>query len=202
MRLLFASQNKHKLEEIKVLLPAWVELLSLEDMNYAGEIPETSPTLQGNALQKAEFIYNKFKIPCFADDTGLEIEALDGRPGVYSARYSGENRSAEDNIQKVLSEMHGKENRAAVFKTVIALVGVESKPLFFEGLIKGTITEYQRGENGFGYDPIFIPEGYPITFAQMNIEGKNKLSHRSNAVKKFAEYLQELDVKRQFTPAP
>ena len=189
MRLLFASQNKYKIEEIKPLLPPSVELLSLAELNYPDDIPETSPTLEGNALKKAEFIYNKFKMPCFADDTGLEIEALDGRPGVYSARYAGEKKTADDNIEKILSELHGEKNRSAVFKTVIALVGVENEPVFFEGIIKGTITEYKRGDNGFGYDPVFIPEGYPVTFAQMNIEGKNKLSHRANAVKKFAQYL-------------
>lgn len=189
MHLLFASQNKHKLEEIKPLLPAMVQLLSLADVNYFDEIPETAPTLQGNALQKAEFIFAKFKTPCFADDTGLEIEALGGRPGVYSARYAGENKSADDNIEKVLSELKGVENRSAVFKTVIALVGVRDKPLFFEGIVKGSITKDKRGTNGFGYDPVFMPEGYSITFAQMSLEEKNKLSHRSRAVKKFAEWL-------------
>jgi len=189
MRLLFASQNRHKLEEIKPLLPASLELLSLADINYSDEIPETSSTLAGNALQKAEFIFNKFKIPCFADDTGLEIEALNGRPGVYSARYAGENKSADDNIQKILQELEGMQNRSAVFKTVIALIGIDDKPTLFEGIVKGTITKDKRGTNGFGYDPVFMPDGYSITFAQMNLKEKNKLSHRSRAVKKFAEWL-------------
>ncbi len=189
MKLLFASQNRHKIEEIRPLLSRSIELLSLTELNYSEEIPETSPTLIGNALQKAQFIFDKFKMPCFADDTGLEIEALDGRPGVYSARYAGENKSADDNIQKILGELQGMENSAAIFKTVIALVGVTDKPMLFEGIVKGTITKDKRGINGFGYDPVFMPDGYSITFAQMSLEEKNKLSHRSRAVKKFAEWL-------------
>lgn len=198
MRLLFASQNRHKIEEIKPLLPPSVELLSLTDLNYFDEIPETSPTLAGNALQKAEFIFDKFKIPCFADDTGLEIEALNGRPGVYSARYArlnepfgqaGANKSADDNIRKIITELEGIENRSAAFKTIIALVGMSDKPLFFEGIVKGVITKDKRGSNGFGYDPVFMPDGYSLTFAQMSLDEKNKLSHRGNAVKRFAEWL-------------
>ena len=188
MELIFASQNRHKIEEIKPLLPPSIKLISLTDKGFTDEIPETSPTLQGNALQKAQFIFDKYHVPCFADDTGLEIEALDGRPGVYSARYAGENKSADDNIQKILAELNGKENRAAAFKTVIALVGFD-KPLFFEGVLKGSITTDKRGSNGFGYDPVFMPEGYSITLAQMSMEEKNKLSHRGNAVRKFAEWL-------------
>ena len=189
MRLLFASQNRHKIEEIKPLLPPYIEVLSLSEVKYFEEIPETSPTLEGNALQKAQFIFEKFQMPCFADDTGLEIEALEGRPGVYSARYAGEDKSADDNIQKILRELEGVENRSAVFKTVIALVGVSDKPILFEGIVKGSITKDKRGSNGFGYDPVFMPEGYSKTFAQMSLEEKNKLSHRSRAVKKFAEWL-------------
>lgn len=189
LRLLFASQNRHKIEEIKPLLPSSIELQSLTEVNYFDEIPETSPTLAGNALQKAQFIFNKFQMPCFADDTGLEIDALDGRPGVYSARYAGENKSADDNIQKILGELQGIENRSAAFKTVIALVGLTDKPLLFEGIVKGSITNDKQGANGFGYDPVFMPEGYSITFAQMSLDEKNKLSHRSKAVKKFAEWL-------------
>jgi len=189
LRLLFASQNRHKIEEIKPLLPPYIEVLSLSEVKYFEEIPETSPTLEGNALQKAQFIFEKFQMPCFADDTGLEIEALEGRPGVYSARYAGEDKSADDNIQKILRELEGVENRSAVFKTVIALVGVSDKPILFEGIVKGSITKDKRGSNGFGYDPVFMPEGYSKTFAQMSLEEKNKLSHRSRAVKKFAEWL-------------
>jgi len=189
LRLLFASQNRHKIEEIKPLLPSSIELQSLTEVNYFDEIPETSPTLAGNALQKAQFIFNKFQMPCFADDTGLEIDALDGRPGVYSARYAGENKSADDNIQKILGELQGIENRSAAFKTVIALVGLTDKPLLFEGIVKGSITNDKQGAKGFGYDPVFMPEGYSITFAQMSLDEKNKLSHRSKAVKKFAEWL-------------
>lgn len=188
MRLLFASQNRHKLEEIKPLLPASIELLCLPDLGFTDEIPETSPTLSGNALQKAKFILDKFYIPCFADDTGLEIEVLGGKPGVYSARYAGENKSADDNIEKVLLELGDTENRAAVFKTLIALVGM-GETLFFEGVVKGSITKEKRGTNGFGYDPVFLPDGYNRTFAQMTLEEKNELSHRGRAVKMFAEWL-------------
>ncbi len=189
MRLVFASQNRHKMEEIKPLLPASIELLCLPDLGFTDEIPETSPTLAGNALQKAQFIFAKFMTPCFADDTGLEIAALDGRPGVYSARYAGENKSADDNIAKVLAELSGIENRNAEFKTVIALVGVGDTPLFFEGVVKGTITREKQGTHGFGYDPVFKPEGYTRTFAEMTLQEKNKLSHRARAVKKFADWL-------------
>ena len=189
MRLVFASQNRHKMEEIKPLLPASIELLCLPDLGFTDEIPETSPTLAGNALQKAQFIFAKFMTPCFADDTGLEIAALDGRPGVYSARYAGENKSADDNIAKVLAELIGIENRNAEFKTVIALVGVGDTPLFFEGVVKGTITREKQGTHGFGYDPVFKPEGYTRTFAEMTLQEKNKLSHRARAVKKFADWL-------------
>jgi len=188
LQLLFASQNKHKAEEIKPLLPSSIQLLSLSELGFFEEIPETSPTLAGNALQKAEFIFNKFHIPCFADDTGLEIAALDGRPGVYSARYAGENKSADDNIQKVLGELSGIKNRSAEFKTIIALVGF-GDPLLFEGVVKGMITQDKIGTNGFGYDPIFMPEGYSQTFAQMSLEEKNQLSHRAKAVNNFAAYM-------------
>ncbi|HTA26151.1 MAG TPA: RdgB/HAM1 family non-canonical purine NTP pyrophosphatase [Bacteroidia bacterium] len=194
MRLLFASQNRHKMEEIKPLLPESVELLCLPDLGFTDEIPETAPTLKGNALQKAQFIFDKFKIPCFADDTGLEIAALDGRPGVYSARYAGENKSAGDNIAKVLGELKDIENRSAEFKTVIALVGVGAKPLFFEGVVKGFITKEKQGRNGFGYDPVFMPEGQSRTFAEMSLEEKNKLSHRARAVKVFAEWMKKQSV--------
>ena len=190
MRLLFASQNQHKLEEIKALLPSGVELLSLADMQFEGDIPETSPTLAGNALQKAAYIYAKFKMPCFADDTGLEIDALQGRPGVYSARYAGLNKSADDNMEKVLNQLQGETQRKAAFKTVIALTGMEEL-MFFEGVVHGTITTEKRGTNGFGYDPIFMPDGYAVTFAQMNRDEKNKLSHRANAVLKFSKWLKQ-----------
>lgn len=190
MRLLFASQNQHKLEEIKLLLPPSVELLSLTDMQFEGDIPETSPTLAGNALQKAAYIYAKFKMPCFADDTGLEIDALQGRPGVYSARYAGLNKSADDNMEKVLNQMKGESQRKAAFKTVIALTGMEEL-MFFEGIVQGAITTEKRGTNGFGYDPIFMPDGYGLTFAQMNMAEKNKLSHRANAVLKFSKWLKQ-----------
>ncbi len=193
MRLVFASQNKHKLLEIKALLPPAVGLLSLPDLYFHEDIPETSPTLVGNALQKANFIYDRFQVPCFADDTGLEVEALDGRPGVYSARYAGEGKTADDNITKLLLELKGQANRFALFKTVIAFVGI-GEPTLFEGILEGNITLDKKGSNGFGYDPVFMPAGYSITLAEMSTGEKNKLSHRAIAVKKFVEHLSILSL--------
>lgn len=191
MRLIFATHNKHKVGEIKALLPASVELVSLDKLHFHDEIPETEDTLEGNALQKANFIYGKFLEDCFADDTGLEVHALDGRPGVYSARYAGEGKSADDNIKKLLAEMDGEKNRNAVFKTVIAAI-ISGKPYIFEGFVNGTIAERKMGDKGFGYDPIFIPEGYTRSFAQMSLEEKNSLSHRGMAVQKFIQHISSL----------
>ncbi len=191
MRLVFATHNAHKVSEIKPLLPASVNLASLHDLGFIEEIPETGDTLAANALQKADYIHTRLNVDCFADDTGLEVKALAGRPGVYSARYAGENKSADDNIEKLLAELKGEKDRSALFKTVIAVI-IEGKPKLFEGVVKGTISETKMGEKGFGYDPVFIPEGHSRSFAQMTREEKNKISHRGLAVKKFVVYLQEV----------
>ncbi|MBI4647747.1 MAG: non-canonical purine NTP diphosphatase [Bacteroidia bacterium] len=187
-KLVFATNNKYKLEEIRQLLGAGYFLLSAEEIGCTAEIPENHDTLEGNAREKAEFIYSRYGYNCFADDTGLEIEALNGKPGVYSARYAGENISFEANIQKVLKEMDGVKNRAALFKTVIHLI-YESQHYNFTGIIMGTILHKKRGSYGFGYDPIFQPQGYEKTFAQMTLHEKNKISHRGQAIKKLIDFL-------------
>jgi XTP/dITP diphosphohydrolase len=191
MRLVFATHNAHKVSEIKPLLSSSVNLVSLHDLGFTEEIPETGDTLAANALQKADYVYTRLNCTCFADDTGLEVTALGGRPGVYSARYAGENKSADDNIAKLLTELKGKKDRSAVFKTVIAVI-IEGKPKLFEGVVKGTISENKMGDKGFGYDPVFIPEGHSKSFAQMAREEKNRISHRGLAVKKFAAFLNEI----------
>jgi XTP/dITP diphosphohydrolase len=188
VQVIFATHNAHKVSEIRPLLPVSVKLVSLDDLGFSREIPETQDTLAGNALQKAKFVYEHFKCACFADDTGLEVDALDGTPGVYSARYAGENKVAEDNIRKLLKEMDHEKERSATFKTVIAYIN-GGKEYLFEGFVKGRIAEERMGEKGFGYDPVFIPEGHSRSFAQMTLEEKNNLSHRSMAVRKFAEFL-------------
>ena len=188
MELIFASNNKHKLEEVKSALGAGFNVVSLSDIQCYDDIPEEQPTLEGNALQKAYYIYERYHKNCFSDDTGLEIEALDGRPGVYSARYAGEHCSFEDNIRKVLSEMDGIANRKACFRTVIALI-LDGKEYLFEGQVNGKILTERRGKEGFGYDPVFQPEGYNVSFAQMPLEEKNKISHRGRAVEKLVEFL-------------
>lgn len=188
MQFVFATHNKHKVSEISILLPPSVKLFTLDDIGCLEEIPETGNTLESNALEKAGFIYERYKCNCFADDTGLEVAALNGRPGVYSARYAGEGKSAEDNIVKLLGEMKGIADRSAIFKTVIVLL-LNGKPTLFEGSVKGSIAVEKMGEKGFGYDPIFIPEGQHRSFAQMTLEEKNRISHRGEAVRKFIQYL-------------
>lgn len=188
MQLIFATHNKNKIKEISGLINDKYRIISLEDINFFDEIPETATTIEENASLKSKFIYNKYKLPCFADDTGLEIEALAGKPGVHSARYAGENKNPDDNIKKVLSEMKNITNRKARFKTIISLI-IEGKEKLFEGIIEGNIIEKAKGDKGFGYDPIFIPEGYAITFAEMPLELKNKISHRAIAVNKLVDYL-------------
>jgi len=190
MVLCFASNNHHKLEEIKALVGESIKLISLEEAGCREELPETRETLSGNALQKAEYVYQHFSIPCFADDTGLEVDALNGAPGVYSARYAGLQKNSEDNIRLLLQNLKGAQNRKAQFRTSIALVGVEKEPVFFEGIIRGEIITDKRGSKGFGYDPIFVPEGFIKSFAEMDMAEKNNLSHRAQAVKKLTEYLQ------------
>lgn len=188
MKLVFATHNKNKLREISQQLNNYFELISLEDIACFEDVPETSATIEGNASQKANWIAEKYKVNCFADDTGLEVEALDNKPGVMSARYAGPEKMDANNINKVLLELEGKTNRRARFKTIISLV-LDGREQLFEGIINGTIIKEKRGENGFGYDPVFVPEGYHQTFAEMDAELKNKISHRAIAFKKLIEFL-------------
>jgi XTP/dITP diphosphohydrolase len=185
----FATNNKHKLEEARHIIGHQFKLVSLDDINCNEELPETRDTLEGNSLQKAAYVFDRYGIPCFSDDTGLEVEALGGAPGVYSARYAGEQRSSEDNIRLLIKNLEGRQNRKARFRTVITCVGVEKEPVQFDGSVYGNIISEQRGRSGFGYDPIFIPDGYTETFAEMSAEKKNLLSHRAIALKKLAGYL-------------
>ena len=188
MRLVFATNNKHKLQEVRDILGSGVEVLSLSDIGCNDDIPETADTLQGNALIKARHIYNKYNVNCFADDTGLEVEALDGAPGVLSARYAGDGHDSEANMHKLLQNLTGKSNRNAQFRTVIALI-IDGEEMLFDGIVKGIITEEKMGDSGFGYDPIFVPEGYSESFAQMSSDEKNSISHRYRATKKLNDYL-------------
>ena len=208
MKLIFASNNAHKLEEARAILPAH-HILSLAEIGCHEEIPETQPTLQGNSLQKAEFVYNWCRqhekdlpadvLGCFADDTGLEIEALNGDPGVYTARWAGEHCNPADNRKKTLTLLQGEPNRQAQFRTVVTFIPFTPlttleplkpfEPSLFEGIVRGSIATEERGDGGFGYDPIFIPEGYDKTFAELPIELKNSISHRARAMKKFADSL-------------
>lgn len=191
MRLCFASNNAHKLDEIRPLLPAHVELLSLADIGCQEELPETQDTLEGNALQKARYVWDNYGVSCFADDTGLEVTALNGEPGVYSARYAGPQRSAADNVQKLLRELADSADRSARFRTVIALVTGAADHWTFSGEVPGHITTEERGTGGFGYDPVFEPENRGKTFAEMTLEEKNQLSHRSRATTRLAAFLHE-----------
>jgi len=186
--LVFATNNKHKLEEIQHLAGPQIHLLSLSDLGFTGDIPEEKETIEDNAAQKAWFIFDRYGTSCFADDTGLEIDALHGEPGVYSARYAGENCSFEDNMNKVLAAMNGMENRKARFRTVIALIE-NGKLTTFQGEIQGIITHEKHGLQGFGYDPIFLPDGFDRTFAEMDLGEKNRISHRALAVQKLIDYL-------------
>ena len=190
MELIFATHNQHKTQEARAILGEKWTLKNLHDIGCEEEIPETTDTLQGNALQKAQYVVDHFHTNCFADDTGLEIEALDGRPGVYSARYAGEHCTYQDNVNKVLEEMHGMTNRKACFKTVVALI-LDGETYLFEGRVDGTIIETPRGTNGFGYDPVFVPDGYDQTFAEMGDEEKNSISHRARAMQKLMEFLKK-----------
>ena len=191
MRLVFATNNKHKQEEMSAILGGKVELLSLADIDCHDDIPETADTLEGNALIKARYIYDKYGCSCFADDTGLEVDALGGEPGVYSARYAGENNDSEANMRKLLQNLTGKSERSAQFRTVIALI-IEGEEFLFDGIVRGRISEERMGSAGFGYDPIFIPAGYEESFAQMAAEQKNAISHRSRAAAALNEYLNKL----------
>ena len=183
----FVTGNKNKLQEIQQLLFSF-KIISLDDLNFFDDIPETENTIERNAFLKANFINNKFNIDCFSDDTGLFIDSLDGLPGVKSARFAGENSNSEENISLVLKSLENKKSRSATFKTVICLI-VNNRKHFFEGSVPGTITEQKSGESGFGYDPIFIPFGYNKTYSEMTIEEKNLISHRSKAVQKLIKFL-------------
>lgn len=190
MKLVFASNNKNKIKEIQHLLPNTIELLSLEAIGCHEEIPETADTIEGNAILKANYVTQKYGYDCFADDTGLEVEALNGAPGVYSARYAGIQRNAEDNMNLLLENLKNQDNRTAQFKTVIAL-NINGKQQLFTGIAKGEITLEKSGNQGFGYDPVFQPEGYQETFADLDLEIKNQISHRGKATQLLISYLTE-----------
>ena len=190
-KLVFATNNAHKLEEIRAILGDQVEVLSLKDIHCEADIPETADTLEGNAALKAEYVYRNYGLDCFADDTGLEVEALNGAPGIYSARYAGgEGHDSEANMKKLLHEMEGQDNRRAQFRTAICLIE-GGKEHLFEEVVRGEIIRHRRGTSGFGYDPVFVPEGYTETFAEMGNEEKNKISHRARAVQKLCAYLKK-----------
>jgi len=188
--LVFASSNLNKISEIKSILPREYALLSSKEVGLVEEIPETSNTLEGNALMKARFLYNFAGKSCFADDTGLEVEALGGAPGVYSARYAGEEKSAEKNIQKLLAELKEHDNRSAQFRTSIAYIDNTGEEFLFEGIVKGIIAESTKGHSGFGYDPVFLPEGLTLSFAEMSMNDKNARSHRARAFQQFIQFLE------------
>jgi XTP/dITP diphosphohydrolase len=190
MKLVFASNNEHKIREIKSILGESFTLLGLYDINMNEDIPENEPTIEGNALSKARYIHTATGMDVFADDTGLEVDALNGKPGVHSARFAGENKDSSENIVRLLSLLGNNENRKARFRTVIALI-LKNKEYLFEGLVTGTIIKEKRGSGGFGYDPVFIPDGKTQTFAEMDPDDKNHISHRGRAVAKLTHFLKE-----------
>jgi len=197
MKLVFATNNLNKLSELKNLLSRNIEILSLKDIGCNQDLSETRGTLEGNAMQKAEFVFKHYGFNCFSDDTGLEIEALNNQPGVFSARYSGKNCNSEDNILKVLKKLDSKSNRRAKFRTVIALI-IDGRKHLFEGECVGEITKEKKGEKGFGYDPIFLPNGFEKTFAQMTKKEKGAISHRGKAVEKLVEFLKSFSCQKLF----
>ncbi len=188
MKLVFATHNDHKLKEVQQLLPSSIQLLSLKDIECFDEIPETGETLEENAKIKADYVTQTYGLNCFSDDTGLLVDALDGAPGVYSARYAGKHKNAKDNMQKLLSELEDKSNRNAHFKTVVYL-NLNGESYAFEGIVQGIITENEQGVGGFGYDPIFKPNGYENTFGELPAETKNTISHRGRAIQKLVDFL-------------
>lgn len=188
MRLVFATHNAGKLQEVKELLEPKYEVIGLSELGDLEDIPENEPTLEGNALVKAKTIWEKYGLSCFSDDTGLEIEALNGAPGVYSARYGGPEKDPEQNMDRILRELEGQQNRSAQFRTAVALI-LNGEEHLFEGVVKGAIRTERSGEKGFGYDPVFQPEGYSITFAEMDSAEKGKISHRGRAMAKLVEFL-------------
>ena len=190
MKLVFASNNKNKIKEIQLLVPSFIEIVSLEDIGCTEDIPETAETIEGNAILKANYVTSNYGYDCFADDTGLVVDALNGAPGVYSARYAGKQKDANDNMDKLLSELKDESNRKANFKTVIAL-NLNGKQNLFTGIINGKIIEEKIGTNGFGYDPIFVADGFDKTFAELSMEEKSTISHRGIAVKELILFLQK-----------
>jgi len=186
--IVFVTNNKHKLLEVQQILGNTFHLKSLVDIGFTEDIPEDFDTLEQNASQKAWYLYNRFGVDCFADDTGLEVDALDGKPGVYSARYAGEQRNSQDNIVKLLADLKGISNRKAQFRTVISLI-ISGEEHQFQGVVRGSIIDELKGSDGFGYDPIFVPEGYNLTFAEMELDLKNRISHRGLATQKLVAFL-------------
>ena len=191
-KIVFATNNQHKLDEVKKITEGLTEIVSLSEINCFDDIPETADTLEGNALQKARYVKEKFGFDCFADDTGLEVEALDNAPGVYSARYAGPDHNSESNMKLLLKNMDGITNRKARFRTVIALL-MDGKEYLFDGIVEGVIIDEKRGNSGFGYDPVFVPNGYNETFAQLGSDIKNNISHRAKAVLKLHDFLSKLN---------
>ncbi len=191
MKIVFASNNKNKIHEIQSMLPENIQIVSLESIGCLEEIPETADSIEGNAILKANYITQKYGFDCFADDTGLEVDSLNGQPGVFSARYAGEQKNADDNMNRLLEELSNKSNRNAQFKTVIAL-NFKEKQYLFTGIASGEITLEKKGTGGFGYDPIFKPSGYEKTFAELSLEIKNEISHRGKATKRLIEFLEKL----------
>ena len=191
MKLVFATHNQNKVREVQALLPTTITLLSLTDIGCDEEIPETGKTLEANAILKADFVTNKYGYPCFADDTGLLVNSLDGAPGVYSARYDGEQKNSDDNMDKLLTELESKKDRTARFETIIAL-NLENKQHIFKGVVEGEISTDKKGKKGFGYDPIFKPDTHEKTFAELPLEVKNKISHRGKAIQHLLTYLKSL----------
>lgn len=187
-KIVFATNNIHKLAEVQQMLEAKYEVVGLKEIDFTGDIPETGETLEANASIKSKFVFEKYGLNCFSDDTGLEVDALGGRPGVYSARYAGESGNAEKNIEKLMQELEGIKNRKACFRTVVSLI-LDGKESFFEGVVYGEIIPEKRGGDGFGYDPVFAPDGYNETFAEMSASMKNTISHRARAVKKLLDFL-------------
>jgi XTP/dITP diphosphohydrolase len=190
LKLIFATHNQNKFIEVNALLPGYIELLSLNDIDCDEDIPETAETIAGNAIQKAEYVKLHYGMDCFADDTGLEVTALNNAPGVYSARYAGPGKDANANMQKLLDELEGSEDRSARFKTVIALT-LRGQPVLFQGICEGQITRQARGDKGFGYDPIFQPDGYQQTFAEMPLSLKSEIGHRGKAMRQLIDYLKK-----------
>ena len=191
--IVFATNNSHKLEEVRTIVSGEINIIGLSDINCYDDIPETADTLEGNALQKAKYIKEHFGYDCFADDTGLEVEVLNGAPGVRSARYAGDAHDSNANIDKLLRMLDGKQNRNARFRTVITLI-INGNEEYFEGIVNGCIIDDRRGNTGFGYDPIFIPDGYNETFAELGADVKNNISHRAIATRKFAERLKQIKI--------